>query len=73
VVDTVPVPLAMLCRGKHHRLFANDAAIGRGGSDKHFYYGAALLLAVSADGVLTGFVAGPASTEGRWLLDALLT
>jgi hypothetical protein len=30
-------------------------------------------LAVSADGVITGFVAGPASTEGRWLLDALLT
>lgn len=73
VADTVPVPLAQLCRGKHHRLFANDAAIGRGGSDKHFYYGQALLLAVSADGVITGFVAGPASTEGRWLLDALLT
>ncbi|HEX5166737.1 MAG TPA: hypothetical protein VFV93_15135 [Thermomicrobiales bacterium] len=73
VADTVPVPLAQLCRGKHHRLFANDAAIGRGGSDKHFYYGQALLLAVSAEGVITGFVAGPASTEGRWLLDALLT
>lgn len=73
VADTVPVPLAMLCRGKHHRLFAEDAAIGRGGSDKHFYYGQALLLAVAPDGVISGFVAGPASTEGRWLLDALLT
>lgn len=73
VVDTVPVPLAPLCRGKHHRLFAHEAAIGRGGSDRHFYYGQTLLLAVSADGVITGVVAGPASTEGRWLLDALLT
>lgn len=72
VADTVPVPLAKLCRGKHHRLFAHDAAIGRGGSDKHFYYGEALLLAVSAEGVITGFVAGPANTEGRWLFDALL-
>lgn len=72
IVDTTPVPLARLCRGKHHRLFADDAAIGRGGSDKHFYYGCALLLAVAADGPVTGFVVGPASTEGRWLFDALL-
>jgi hypothetical protein len=72
VVDTVPVPLAQLCRGKHHRLFAADAAIGRGGRDKHFYYGQALLLSVAADGPIAGFVVGPASTEGRWLLDALL-
>lgn len=68
----VPVPLAQMCRGKRHRLFAADAAIGRGGSDKHFYYGQALLLSVAADGPITGFVVGPASTEGRWLLDALL-
>lgn len=72
IIDTTPVPLARLCRGKHHRLFAEDAAIGRGGSDKHFYYGCALLLAVAADGPVTGFVVGPASTEGRWLGDALL-
>jgi len=72
IVDTTPVPLARLCRGKHHRLFADDAAIGRGGSDKHFYYGCALLLAMAADGPVTGFVVGPASTEGRWLFDALL-
>ena len=72
IVDTTPVPLARLCRGKHHRLFADDAAIGRGGSDKHVSYGCALLLAVAADGPVTGFVVGPASTEGRWLLDALL-
>lgn len=72
VVDTVPVPLAKLCRGKRHRLFANEATIGRGGSDKHFYYGQALLLSVAADGPITGCVVAPASTEGRWLLDALL-
>lgn len=72
IVDTTPIPLARLCRGKRHRLFAEDAAIGRGGSDKHLYYGCALPLAVAADGPVTGFVAGPASTEGRWLFDALL-
>lgn len=72
ILDTTPVPLARLCRGKHRRVFAADAAIGRGGSDKHYYYGCALLLAVAAEGPVTGFVLGPASTEGRWLCDALL-
>jgi hypothetical protein len=42
VADSVPVPLAKLCRGTRHRLFAADAAIGRGGSDKHCYDGNAL-------------------------------
>ena len=72
VVDTVPVPLARLCRGKRRRLFGADASIGRGGSDRHFYYGCQLLVATTADGVITGWLVGPASTEGRWLLDALL-
>jgi len=33
----------------------------------------AVLLAVAADGPITGFVLGPANTQDRWLLDALLT
>lgn len=73
VVDTTPVPLARQCRGQHHRLFADEAAVGVGGSDHQFYYGCALLLAVAADGPITGFVLGPANTQDRWLLDALLT
>jgi hypothetical protein len=72
IVDAVPVPLARLCRGKRHKVFAAEASIGRGGSDRHFYYGCQLLLATTADGIITGFLVGPASTEGRWLLDALL-
>lgn len=72
IVDTTPVPLMRQCRGRHHRLFA-DAAVGRGGSDHGFFYGCSLLLAVSTDGAITGFVVGAANTEGRWLLDALLT
>lgn len=72
IVDTVPVPLARLCRGKHHRRFADEAAIGRGGSDRHFYYGCQLLLDTTSTGAISGLVLGPANTEGRWLLDALL-
>ncbi len=59
--------------GEHHRLFADEAGIGRGGSDRKWFYGARVLLAVSADGAITGLVVGPAPTQDRWLADALLT
>jgi hypothetical protein len=72
VLDGVPVPLMRRCRGNRHRLFANEAAMGRGGSDHDWYYGVKLLLAVSPDGPVTGFVFGPANTEERWLAEALL-
>jgi hypothetical protein len=70
VVDTVPVPLLRRCRGQHHRLFGDEAAIGRGGSDHDWYYGCKLLLAVTHEGVITGFLLAPASTEDRWVADA---
>jgi hypothetical protein len=72
VVDGVPVPLMRRCRGDRHRCFANEAAVGVGGSDRDFYYGVKLLLAVNGHGLITGFVFGPANTEERWLAEALL-
>lgn len=72
VLDGVPVPRMRRCRGNRHRLFANEAAVGRGGSDRDFYYGVKLFLALHAHGLITGFVFGPANTEERWLADALL-
>lgn len=73
VLDGVPVPLARRGRGQHHRLFAEEAGIGRGGTDRDWYYGVEALLAVSADGLVTGFVLGNPRTDDRWLADALLT
>jgi hypothetical protein len=73
VVDATAVPLARQCRGERHRLFADEAAVGVGGSDHQYFYGCSLLLAVAADGPITGWVVGPADTQERWLLDALLT
>ncbi len=72
VFDGVPVPLMRRCRGQRHRLFAHEAQIGRGGSDRNWYYGCQLLVAVTDKGVITGFVLGPANTEGHWLAEALL-
>jgi hypothetical protein len=73
VVDTVAVPFARQCRGRRHRLFGEEAGVGRGGSDRQFYYGARLLLTLSPAGVITGLVVAPARTQDRWLLEHLLT
>ena len=72
VLDGLPLPLARRCRGQYHRLFGDEASIGRGGSDRDWYFGCQLWLAVTDDGVITGFVLAPASCEGRWVADAFL-
>jgi len=72
VVDGLPIPLMRRGRGDAHRLYADDAGIGRGGSDGDWYYGVKLVAAVAPSGLVTGFVVSPASTEERWSVDALL-
>ena len=70
VLDGVPVPLMRRCRGERHRLFAAEASLGCGGSDREWYYGVQLLGSVSPHGVLTGWLIGPAHTEERWVAEA---
>lgn len=73
-MDGVTVPLMRICRGRRMRLFAPDeAAIGKGGSDRRWEYGIKLLAVVEESGCISGFVAGPASTEERWLAEAFLS
>lgn len=71
-VDGTVVALMRRCRGERGRLFSREEAwIGRGGSDKRWEYGIKLLASARADGGVTGFSAGPANTEERWLAEAL--
>lgn len=70
-LDCVPVPLARRCRGDRHRQFGLEAQVGKGGSDKDWYYGGQLLAVVTPSGVITGFLLGPATTANRWLGEAL--
>jgi hypothetical protein len=72
VIDGVGVPVARRCRSWRHRVFADAVGIGRGGSDRSWYYGVKLQAAVDAHGSVTGFVTVPANTEERWATDALL-
>lgn len=71
VLDGVPVPLERRCRGQHHRCFGDEAAFGRGGSDKAWFFGQRLVLSVNPHGSITGAISGPANTEERWLAEAL--
>ena len=71
VVDCVPVPLLRRCRGDRHKLFGLEAGIGHGGSDDDWYYGVQLLLDVTAAGGIVGFVLASASTDDRWLAEAI--
>ena len=71
-LDTVAVPLMRRCRGERHRLFGHEASIGRGGSDRDWYYGCKLMLSVTDDGVITGFLLAPASTDDRWVAECLM-
>jgi len=73
VFDLLPLPLMRRCRGDYHRLFDSiDADVGKGGSDHDWFYGCQMLVAVTPEGVITGFLLGPASTENHWLADAFL-
>ena len=70
VLDNVPVPLMRRCRGDRHRLFGVEAGVGKGGTDRDWYYGCKLLLSVTPQGVITGFLLSPANTEERWTGEA---
>ena len=72
-IDTVPVPVMRRCRGKRRRLFGDEASIGRGGSDRDWYYGCKLMVSVTPEGISTGFLLGPASTEDRWVAESFFT
>jgi hypothetical protein len=72
-VDGVPVPLARRCRGLKHKVWTGDqAGLGKGGSDKDWYFGVRLVAPVHPCGAITGFVGAPADTGERWLLEGLL-
>jgi hypothetical protein len=70
VLDGVAMPLARRARGIRHRLFGDEAGIGRGGADKDWYFGCKVVLSCTPSGAITGFVVGPADTEERWLAEA---
>ena len=58
------------CRGRKHKLFGVEADTGKGGADRDWNYGCKLMLAVTPEGVITGFLLSPASTGDHWAAEA---
>jgi len=71
VLDGIVVPVMAHCRGERHRCFANQLGIGCGGSDGDCYDRVQLVTAVTSYGVISGWPLGSATTEERWIADAL--
>jgi hypothetical protein len=73
IMDCVPVPIMKRCRGEKAKLFSRDIAnIGKGGSDREWYYGVKLALTVQPNGVISGFILSPAKTAERWSAEYML-
>ena len=72
VLDTRPVVLMRRCRGERRRLFGYHASVGKGGSDRDWYYGCKLLLSLTPAGSVTGFLLAPANAEDLWIAEAFL-
>ena len=72
IMDRVPIPIARGARSFHPGWLADVARIGKGGNDRYFY-GLHLLLAVSADGVATGWTLAAGNIQDRWLAEWMLS
>ena len=74
VADCVPLPSCSLAQaGRQQRHWVADSSLGKGGNHGGWFCGRQVLLAVSPRGVVSGWLLGHASTDDRWLLEALLS
>ena len=72
-IDTTAMPLMSIPRGERGRLFGSEAAVGRGGTNRVWRYGMKLCAVVGPSGCVSGYAAGPANTEDRWLAEGVLS
>ena len=72
--DSVPLPacsLAQAATGDGHWLWWST--LGHGGNHGGWFWGEQLLLSVSQSSAITGWLVGPAATDDRWMLQALVS
>ena len=73
VVDCTPVPHCSLSQAKSHSRHWLSGKKGRGGNHGGWYYGEQLLLCATEKGVITGWLAGIANMDDRWMLEAFVS
>lgn len=74
VVDCVPLPacsLGQMDSGEGHWLWWST--LGHGGNYSNWFFGEQLVMSVTARGVITGWLIGPAEADDRWLMQALVS
>lgn len=72
IVDSVPVRVAHGARRFKPGWLAGIAQAGKGGTDG-FFYGLRLLVAITPDGLVTGWTMGAGNVQEHWLLELLLS
>ncbi len=73
VVDCAPLRHCSLSHALSHDRHWLSGKKGRGGNDGSWYFGEQLLVCASADGTISGWMAGLANIDDRWLMEALLS
>lgn len=73
VVDCTPMPHCSLGQAISHDRHWLSGKKGHGGNHGGWYYGEQLLLCATEKGVITGWLAGIANMDDRWMLEALLS
>jgi hypothetical protein len=74
VVDCLPLPacsVAQAAMGKSHWLWWSQW--GHGGNEGGWFFGEQLLMVVTQQGAITGWLLGPAETDDRWLMQAFVS
>lgn len=73
VVDCTPLPHCSLAQAASKDSHWLSGQLGRGGNNGGWFYGEQLLVSVSAQGVITGWLVGLASIDDRWMLQYFLS
>lgn len=73
-VDCVPLIACSLAQaGSHRRHWLLESTLGRGGNHGGWFFGHQLLVSVTAQGAVTGWLLGAAHVDDRWLMQVLIS
>ncbi len=73
VVDCTPLPHCSLSQAASHERHWLCGRLGRGGNNGGWFYGEQLLMSVSENGIVTGWLVGLAHIDDRWMMEAFVS
>lgn len=73
VVDCTELTHCSLSQAASHNRHWLSGRLGHGGNNGGWFYGEQLLMSVTQQGVITGWLVGLANIDDRWMLEAFLS